>query len=188
MPVTPCRPKWKSSMTDRERFNNQMHYRPVDRCFNMEFGWWEENFHQWDLFVKNGVTTNEEGDVFFNFDRIERVSPRTWMYPVFKRETVEETPTTLIVRSEGGLLVEVPKDGHDTIPHYIGSTIKTPDDWKHVKEERFRVDNPARDLDVDALKAKHPPDPRLSAWHPLRLDDRRGPQPSHLRGPRLRLL
>jgi len=109
MPVTPCRPKWKSSMTDRERFNNQMHYKPVDRCFNMEFGWWEENFQQWDIFVKNGVTTNEEGDLFFNFDRIEKVSAKVWMHPVFTRETVEETPTTLIMRSEGGLLVEVPR-------------------------------------------------------------------------------
>ena len=42
--ATPSRPKWKGTMTDRERFNNQMHYKPVDRCFNMEFGYWEENF------------------------------------------------------------------------------------------------------------------------------------------------
>ena len=48
MSITPCRPKWKGTMTDRERFNNQMHYKPVDRCFNMEFGYWEENFTQWD--------------------------------------------------------------------------------------------------------------------------------------------
>ena len=51
MAIQPCRPRWKGTMTDRERFNNQMHYRPVDRCFNMEFGYWEENFHQWTLFV-----------------------------------------------------------------------------------------------------------------------------------------
>ena len=28
----------KGTATDRQRFNNQMHYRPIDRCFNMEFG------------------------------------------------------------------------------------------------------------------------------------------------------
>jgi uroporphyrinogen decarboxylase len=38
--ITPCRPKWQGTMTDRERFNRQMHYQPVDRCFNMEFGYW----------------------------------------------------------------------------------------------------------------------------------------------------
>ena len=50
MPITPCRPAWKGTMTARERFNRQMHYQSVDRCFNMEFGYWEENFHQWPLF------------------------------------------------------------------------------------------------------------------------------------------
>ena len=47
--IAPCRTKWKGTMTDRERFNRQMHYRPVDRCFNMEFGYWEENFSSWDI-------------------------------------------------------------------------------------------------------------------------------------------
>jgi hypothetical protein len=51
MTITPCRPKWKGTMTDRERFNRQMHYQPVDRCFNMEFGYWDENFTEWPLFV-----------------------------------------------------------------------------------------------------------------------------------------
>jgi len=35
MAITPCRDKWKGTMTDRERFNNQMHYKPIDRCFNV---------------------------------------------------------------------------------------------------------------------------------------------------------
>ena len=68
--IVPIRPKWKGTMTDRERFNRQMHYQPVDRCFNMEFGYWEENFTEWPLFVENGITNNEEADIFFNFDRM----------------------------------------------------------------------------------------------------------------------
>ena len=58
-------------MTDRERFNNQMHYKPFDRCFNMEFGYWDENFKEWSIFVENGITNNWEADIFFNFDKIE---------------------------------------------------------------------------------------------------------------------
>lgn len=42
MAITPRRPKWKDTMTDKERFNNQMHYKPIDRFFNMEFGYWEK--------------------------------------------------------------------------------------------------------------------------------------------------
>ncbi len=117
MTITPCRPKWKGTMTDRERFNNQMHYKPVDRCFNMEFGYWKENFTQWSIFTENGITNNGEADIFFNFDRIGGVGGNTWMSPPFASEVIEETETTRIMMNGDGLLAEVPKDGHDTIPH-----------------------------------------------------------------------
>ncbi|MBI3944374.1 MAG: hypothetical protein HY321_00485 [Armatimonadetes bacterium] len=156
--ITPCRPRWKGTMTDRERFNNQMHYRPFDRCFNMEFGYWAENFKQWDIFVKNGITNNAEADVFFNFDRLGGAGGVIWMHPVFPQQRVGETETTCIIRNGDGLLAEVPKDGHDTIPHYIQASIVTPDDWKRVKAERFRREDPARKVDVEALKRSHPPD------------------------------
>ena len=50
------RPKWKGTMSDRERFVAQMHHRPVDRCFNMEFGYWNENFTAWKIFRDHGIT------------------------------------------------------------------------------------------------------------------------------------
>jgi len=156
-PIEPCRPRWKGTMSDRERFNRQMHYEPVDRCFNMEFGYWKENFQQWSIFVENGVTTNAEADLFFNFDRIAGVGGVMWIHPHFEEEVVEETETTRTIRNGVGLLAEVPKDGHDTIPHYVGSSIKTPDDWKRIKAERFRIEDEARIVDVDAIKKKHPP-------------------------------
>ncbi|SFQ39487.1 uroporphyrinogen decarboxylase family protein [Caldicoprobacter faecalis] len=156
--ITPCRPKWKGTMTDRERFNNQMHYKPFDRCFNMEFGYWDENFKEWPIFVENGITNNHEADIFFNFDRIEVISGNVWMSPPFESKVVEETETTKILINSDGLLAEVPKDGHDTIPHFIKSSIVTPEDWKRCKEERFRRDDPSRKVDIEALKKAHPPD------------------------------
>ncbi len=157
MSITPCRSKWKGTMTDRERFNNQMHYRPIDRCFNMEFGYWNENFIQWPLFVENGVTNNAEADVFFNFDRISGVSGCVWLNPPFAEKVIEETTTSRIIMNPDGLLAEVPKDAHDTIPHYIKSSIVTPDDWKRVKDERLDPDDPARNIDIEAIKKTHPP-------------------------------
>jgi uroporphyrinogen decarboxylase len=163
MSVTPCRARWKSTLTDRERFRRQMHYQSVDRCFNMEFGYWNENFREWDLFVKNGIANNADADRFFNFDRFETLggvfqSPNVWLSPPFPSRLVEETATTKILMNEDGLLAEVPRDGHDTIPHYIKSSVTTPDDWKRVKEERLRRDDPARKIDVDALKKACPDD------------------------------
>ncbi len=156
MTITPIRPKWAGTMTDRERFVRQMHYAPVDRCFNMEFGYWDDNFEVWPIFKDNGITNNREADIFFNFDRIEAIGGRVWLHPTFPETVVEERETTNILMNADGLLAEVPKDGHDTIPHYIKATVRTPEDWAQVKEERFRRDDPARQVDLAQLKARHP--------------------------------
>ncbi len=89
MSITPCRDKWAGTMTGRERFRKQMHYEPVDRCFNMEFGYWDENFHTWPLFIENGITNNAEADVFFNFDRIETAWCNTWLLRKFEEKVIE---------------------------------------------------------------------------------------------------
>lgn len=158
MDIKPCREKWKGTMTDRERFNNQMHYKPVDRCFNMEFGYWNENFREWPLFYESGISNNEEADVFFNFDRIKVISGRIWMCPYFEQKVIEETEDKRIIMNGEGLLAEIPKDGHDTIPHFIKSSIVTPEDWEKCKAERFRRDHPARKVDIERLKKLHPAD------------------------------
>ncbi len=156
--ITPIRPKWKGTLTDRERFNRQMHYQPFDRTFNMEFGYWKENFSLWSLFYENGITNNEEADIFFNFDVIHNVGGKVWLSPPFEETVVEVRENTRVLINADGLFAEVPLDNHDTIPHYIKSSIRTPDDWEKVKRERFRLDDPARIVDIAAIKAKHPDD------------------------------
>ncbi len=158
MVIKPCRNKWKGTMTDRERFNNQMHYRNVDRCFNMEFGYWEENFTLWPVFTENHITNNEEADIFFNFDKIDVLYGNTWLLPRFEEKVVEETADTIIMMNGNGLLAEIPKDRHDTIPHYIKASIVTPEDWKKCKAERLDRSNPDRRVDVELLKKKYPAD------------------------------
>ncbi len=158
MAIKPIRSKWKGTMTDRERFNNQMHYKKVDRCFNMEFGYWNENFQRWSLFMEYNITNNKDADIFFNFDRIHVVGGRIWMNPGFERKIIGETENSKIMINADGLMAEVPKDGHDTIPNFIKSSITTPEDWKKVKEERFRLDDPKRKVNIDEIKKKHPED------------------------------
>lgn len=157
MSIKPCREKWKGTMTDRERFVNQMHYRPVDRCFNMEFGYWQENFKLWPMFVANQVTNNAEADIFFNFDRIRHFGGVTWLNPSFLNNHVGETANYIIMMNADGLLAEIPKDHHDTIPHYLKASVVTPDDWKKCKEERLRRDDPKRRVDIELLQKIHPP-------------------------------
>jgi len=147
------RPKWKGTMTDRERFNRQMHYQSVDRCFNMEFGYWDENFKAWPMFRDNGITNNWQADVALSFDRMDRIGT-CWMNPPFPHKVIRETEKTRIIQNGEGLLAEIPKDGHDSIPHFLESSIKDPDDWKRCKEERFRRDDPARRIDVAGIKSR----------------------------------
>ncbi len=154
--ITPIRRPWAGTLTDRERFNRQMHYKSVDRCFNMEFGYWVENFRQWRLFVDHGITNNAEADVFFGFDAFKHFHGLD-INPPFPSAVISETDTMRVMMNGDGLLAEVPKDGHDTIPHYLKSSIETPDDWRRCKAERFRRDDPARRVDIAALQQQYPP-------------------------------
>ncbi len=158
MAIKPRRQKWTGTMTDRQRFNNQMHYKPVDRCFNMEFGYWQENFEKWPIFIENNITGNEEADIFFNFDIIKSITISPWLDPLFPEEVIEETETKKIIQNYDGLIAEVPKDAHATIPHFLKSSIVTPDDWKKAKEKRLQIDIPQRKADIESLKREHPAD------------------------------
>ncbi len=156
--IKPIRQPWAGAMTARERFNRQMHWRSVDRCFNMEFGYWKENFQQWPLFYENGVTNNAEADLFFSFDKIAGVGGATWMCPPFEEKEIGRRGNKIVLINADGLMAEVLASGKDTIPHYLKSSVTTPEDWKRVKEEHFDLNAPGRTIDVAALKAKHPED------------------------------
>ena len=158
MDIKPIRNKWKGTMTDRERFNRQMHGKSVDRSFNMEFGYWSENYNEWKMFRDNGITNEWQANEFFNFDRIEALGGHYWMEPCFESRQIDETETHRIYINADGLIAESPKDGHSSIPHYIKPTVVTPDDWKKVKKERFRLDDPIRIYDLDDLRREAPDD------------------------------
>lgn len=155
--MKPIRNKWKSTMTDRERFVRQMHYKSVDRCFNREFGYWDENYEEWSIFKDNGITNIPEADAFFNFDLMPEVGGKVFLNPFFPEKVIEDRENSQIVQDDQGHLAEVMKDS-SSIPHYIKSAIETPDDWKRVKEERFRRDDPERIVDIETLRKLHPDD------------------------------
>ena len=123
--IQPIRRPWAGTMTARERFNRQMHYQSVDRCFNMEFGYWNENFREWPLFYENGITNNAEADIFFSFDRIATVSGVNWMCPPFEQKEVGRRGNKIILINRDGLMAEVMASGKDTIPHYLKSSVTT---------------------------------------------------------------
>ena len=158
MAIAPQRPRWSGTMTDRERFTRQMHFESFDRTFNMEFGYWTENFEIWDGFVQNNIKDNPEADLFFNFDRISGTGGQIWIHPTFEHKVLSETKDKQVIVDGNGLIAEIPKDGHSTIPHFTKSSIVTPEDWKREKEKRFSLDHPDRQIDVQKIKNRHPGD------------------------------
>ena len=155
--IKPLLPKWDTNMTDRERFLRQMHYQPVDRCFNMEFGYWAENYQTWKLFTENAITNEEDANIFFGFDRLDCVYGNIWFSPYFEEKVLEDRPNTKLIQNSQGLIAEVMKNT-SSIPHFIKSPIETPKDWAKMKAERFRVDDPDRIVDIEQLKKYHPDD------------------------------
>ena len=60
------REPWSGKMTPKERFLRQMNFKSVDRTVNMEFGYWEENFTLWKMFVDNDYYKQfASGHLFF---------------------------------------------------------------------------------------------------------------------------
>lgn len=150
---------WPGTMTERERFNAQMHYKPFDRTVNMEFGYWEENYSIWKMFTDNEITNEGQANMFFGFDRFSSLGLPTWMVPSFTSKVIREDRDKQIIQNDDGLTAEIPKDRHDTIPRFIKSSIETPDDWKKVKTERFNPDSPERNIapeQIEKLKAVYP--------------------------------
>ncbi len=149
---------WKGTMTRRERFCNQMHYLPFDRTVNMEFGYWDDNYKQWDIFADNGITNEDEANRFFSLEAPDVVGGNVWICPPFERKIISETADKIIAVSGEGILEETLKDGSSTIPRYIKSSVETPKDWKRVKAEHFNRELAARAVDTQKLKINYPDD------------------------------
>ena len=155
--INPIRPPWKGELTPRERFNRQMNFQPVDRSFNMEFGYWDENYTQWPMFVDNGITNESQANKFFSFDPIARLNLNMWMDPRFPYKEIAQKGDKIIIQNSDGLTAEVMASKQSSIPHFTDSAIKTPDDWMQVKAQRFQLDSPGRYVDVESIIRKHPP-------------------------------
>ena len=135
MSMNPRTP-WKGTMTQRERFNALMHYKTFDRTVNMEFGYWKENYEQWDIFTENNIKNEKQANDFFAFEPPVCVSGSIEMDPPFEPKIIEDRGRTVVRVSRDGLWEEVPKEG-SSIPKYLRSSIETPEDWEELKKRSF---------------------------------------------------
>jgi uroporphyrinogen decarboxylase len=132
-----------------------MHYRAIDRCFNTEMGYWEENYKEWKMFVSHDITDAAQAREFFSFDKIRTLGIYTHLIPPIEEKQIEIRDNKRIIINGDGLLMEVPLEGRDsTIPHFIKSSIATPEDWKKMKEAHFDFRHPGWIVNIEAVKQK----------------------------------
>lgn len=130
-------------MTFRERFLNTLHYRPVDRIPDMEFGYWAENYPVWH---KQGMPTSVSDEAsayrYFNVDDYGNwnLPSHLGMIPEFDRRVLEETSAHRVERRPDGAVVEIPLDGHSTIPRFIEFPVKNRADFEEMKERHDPAD------------------------------------------------
>ncbi|MCL2189731.1 MAG: hypothetical protein FWC16_12225 [Defluviitaleaceae bacterium] len=150
------RKPWKAEITARERLQRQMRGEAIDRSFNMEFGYWEENYTVWKPFAENGITTEAMANEAFSFDPIHLVFGNVWMEPHFPEREIARAGNKITMQDCNGLTAEVFAGSASTIPHYTKSAIETPDDWAKIKAERFNPASPTRKPNVEEILARHP--------------------------------
>jgi hypothetical protein len=129
-------------MNARERFDAVMHYRPVDRCPMMDFGFWDETIEAWE---EQGLPKGTNTDDWFGMDaQWSGCGANVDLCPWFPEEILEERENTVIVRQGDGTVVERGKGRTRSIPRHISHLLQDRETWEKHFKHRLRPDDPAR--------------------------------------------
>lgn len=138
-----------------DRYYRVFTYQSTDRVPDMEFGYWPQTIRRW---LREGMplelTPDEQNEMFswkvdrfMGFDRHHHgwMPLHVGMNPCFEHKVLEKREHSTIVRDASGGIAErfLNDQEESSIPHYIEFPVKTPDDWKAMKE-RYRIDDPVR--------------------------------------------
>lgn len=125
----------EGKITPRERWQNIFHFMPVDRIFNMEFGWWTDTLKRWhNEGLPSEIATIEEGNKFFGFDQSLYVPIKYGLDPIFETKIIEETENYQVIQDSSGIIAKHFKNGRSSIPHYIKFPIENKSDWENFKK------------------------------------------------------
>ena len=137
-------------MTNRERINAILHYKPYDRMPAVHFGYWNETLDKW---AEEGHITKEEAKTWgdgnpsdvsigeklgFDCNWFSVFHANYYPDPLFEREIIEEFPDgTKHVRNMFGVVtVEKPEAG--SIPAEIEHLFKDRETWEKHYKQRYQ--------------------------------------------------
>lgn len=177
------------TMTDRERFNDCMHFRPVDHVPYVEMGPWSATYRRWlneGMKVPEGEgatnvyesNTGLHGDISgmgvypnlreqFDLCVYETICVDASVLPRFEEKVISEKNNRRVkIDCRGRTLMERIDAPTDSIPHMLDFPVKTVADFREYTK-RYDADNPNRFPDNwDELVAKW-----KNRDNPLRLGD-----------------
>ncbi len=139
-------------METQNGFLRTMLYLPVDRVPDIEFGYWPQTIKRWHTegFPANleEVYFSQQHDSYFEMDcwPVFAIPTQYSLNPPFEEKVLEEDERIRIVQGVDGVVSRQFKSGREesSIPQFISFPIKTLDDFKRLKEERLRLDDPVR--------------------------------------------
>ncbi len=136
-------------MNARERFENTMHFKPVDRCPIRDFGFWDETLLVWKQYgLPDFVEGGTAADQFFGMDSELYCGALTDLCPFFEEEILEDHGDSEIVRDMDGVVVERGKI-MSAIPKHLDHLLRDRESWEEHFKPRLRPDDPKRILSED---------------------------------------
>ena len=130
--------------TLRERFRKTMHFEPVEKIPNFEFGYWTETLPNWhEQGLPREIDTEAKAYAYFGIENSAGAGPVTTLLPAFKAEVIGSTATHVLSRTGEGATVETPKDGHSTIPRHLEFGLKDRKTWAEYLK-RLDSESPGR--------------------------------------------
>ncbi len=126
-------------MNMRERFHRVMHYQPVDYVPMMIPGILDDTRRRW---LREGLPENADINAMFGIPRcaFRNISGNVHIHPQFAPQVIEESEEFILKQNAYGNIVKNFKQ-HNTAPEIVEYRVKTPDDFRHLLDERMPLDD-----------------------------------------------
>lgn len=135
-------------MNQRERFNAVLHYRPVDRCPMVDFGFWDETLVLWRAQgLPEWVTLANIRDYFGMDFTLTGLDEGTGIYdklhPLFEERVIEDRGDAEVVQQADGVQVLRHKF-MSSIPHPVRYRLTDRESWRVHYKPRLDPTTPGR--------------------------------------------
>lgn len=130
----------KDKMNARERFHATFEYGQPDRVFLMSQWTFDETRERW---LREGLPWDQHFNIYFGFDRMERIPLNTGPWPPPETKIVEQTAQWHIIEDEFGARTKCWSDRELGMSQWLRYPVRDRDTWEKFKQ-RLDPDAPNR--------------------------------------------